>query len=108
MRQQCVFVAQKDKHVLGSIKRSAASRMREVIIPILCNQPMSSSNSHLKKDMDLLEQIMRRAMSMIRELEYLSYEDRVRKLGLLRTIYSGWEKAPGRPYSRFLVPKGGL
>lgn len=108
MRQHCVFVAQKDKHVLRCIKRSASIRMREVIILILRNQPMSSSNSQLKKDMDLLEQIMMRAMSMIRELEYLFYEDGVRKLGLFRTIYPGWEKAPGRPYSSFLGPKGGL
>ena len=32
--------------------------------------------------MELLERVQRRAMKMIRELEHLCYEDRLRKLGL--------------------------
>jgi len=35
-----------------------------------------------KRDMDVLEWVQRRAMKMIRGLEYVSYKDRLRQLGL--------------------------
>ena len=84
--EQCRIAASKGNQVLGMIRINITYKDKSLIVPLLkaivrphleyCMSP------YLRKDIDMLEKIQRRATKLIPGLRGLRYEERLKECGL--------------------------
>ncbi|CAM5145241.1 unnamed protein product [Eretmochelys imbricata] len=96
---QCAAADKKAKGMLGIIKKGIENKTENLLLPLhksmvrphleYCAQMWSP---HLKKDILALEKVQKRATKMIRGLEQVPYEERLKRLGLFSLEKRGYER----------------
>ena len=86
---QCRIAASKGNQVLGMIRRNITYKENSLIVPLYkaivrphLEYCIQAWNPHIRKDIDMLEKIQRRATKLIPELRDLRYEERLKECGL--------------------------
>ena len=87
--EQCRIAASKGNQVLGMIRRNITYKEKSLIVPLYkaivrphLEYCIQSWNPHIRKDIDMLENIQRRATKLIPGLRDLSYDERLKECGL--------------------------
>ena len=87
--EQCRIAASNGNQVLGMIRRNITYKEKSLIVPLYkaivrphLEYCIHAWNPHLRKDIDMLEKIQRRATKLIPGLKDLKYEERLKERGL--------------------------
>ena len=87
--EQCRIAASKGNQILGMIRRNITYKENSFIVPLYkaivrphLEYCIQAWNPHLRKDVDILEKIQRRATKLIPGLRDLRYEERLKECGL--------------------------
>ena len=88
--EQCRIAASKGNLVLGMIRRNITCKENSLIVALYkaivrphLEYCIQECNPHLRKDIDMLEKIQRRATKLIPGLRDLRYEERLKECGLI-------------------------